>query len=49
LIEQSVLECFLGDGNKKKLEKICLAVDPWGFCGTHEQKRSKYQSKPFKK
>jgi len=31
------------------MEKKSLAVDPWGFCGTHEQKPSNYQSKLFKK
>jgi len=35
------------NGNKKMEEKRC-AVDPWGFCGTHEQKLSKFQSKTFK-
>jgi len=32
----------------QKLEKSCT-VDSWGFCGTHEQTRSKFQSKTFKK
>jgi len=49
LIELSVLEYPLDDGNEKEMEKKSLAVDPWGFCGTHGQKRSNYQSKLLKK
>jgi len=49
LIEECVLECFVDDGNKKEIEEKGCTVDPWRLCGTREQKRSKYQSKPFKK
>jgi len=31
----------LDDGDGRKFKKNCI-VDPWLFCGTHQQKRSKF-------
>jgi len=39
-MNSGVLGSPLGDGDGKKFLKSCT-VDPWGFCGTHQQKQSK--------
>jgi len=48
LIEYTVLECPLDDGDNKNIVKKSFAVEPCGFCGTQEQKRSKFKVKRLK-